>query len=102
MIKTLIPALLVSAALTGCTGLFSIHQIDIQQGNALTTEQMASISEGMTRDEVVKTLGQPMLKPVFTAERWDYVYYLKKPDVAAEERIVSVYFSDNQISRIVR
>lgn len=102
MIKTLIPALLVSAALTGCTGLFSIHQIDIQQGNALTTEQMISITEGMSREEVLKTLGQPMLKPVFSAERWDYVYYLKKPDVAAEERVVSLHFSDDRVSRIVR
>lgn len=101
MTKLLISlSLIASLYLAGCTRLFTVHTIDIQQGNALEREDIEKIRSGMPRSEVVSILGKPVLENTFTSERWDYIYYLKKPDVAAEKRKLIVYFKNDEVERL--
>jgi outer membrane protein assembly factor BamE len=100
-LATLIPSLLI--LISGCSsGLFSIYTIDIQQGNALDPEGVDKIQAGMSRDNVKRLLGAPVLTPVFDSDRWDYIYYLKEPDTDAKKQRVSVYFSANLVEKIER
>ncbi len=102
MIRILL-LIIISISSAACsTGLFSVHKIDIQQGNALDDEAIAKIHPGMTREAVVELLGNPVLQPILNKNRWEYVYYLKKPDVPAERKKLIVYFEDDRVESIKR
>ena len=101
--KPLLAVLLASLLITGCSrGLFSVHTIDIQQGNALVTEDIDKVLEGMDRENVEQLLGAPVLAPIFDPNRSDYVYYHKKPDTKAKQQRVSIYFSEDRVAKIER
>jgi len=104
LFKPLLTALLASLLITGgCSrGLFSVHTIDIQQGNALVNEDIDKVQEGMDKENVEQLLGAPVLAPIFDPDRWDYVYYHKKPDTKAKQQRVSIYFSAGRVAKIER
>lgn len=83
----------------GCsTGIFSVHKIDIQQGNAIDDERLALLEKGMTTSQVRYLLGEPVLRHPFRSdERWDYIYYFKPGDGEAETRRLIVLFEDMQV-----
>ena len=64
-----------SILMSGCAG-FGVHRIDIQQGNLVTTEQLAKVKTGMSKLDVRTTLGTPLLQDVFNGNRWDYYFSL--------------------------
>ncbi len=99
--------ILASAASTGCSwswdyarDLFSIHRIDVQQGNALEEEDIALLREGMTPDQVRFLLGTPMVVDPFRPNRWDYVYYFRPGSRAPQLRRVTVFFENDEVVRI--
>ncbi len=102
MVKLLISScLLTTLALAGCSrGLFSVHKIVIQQGNALEPAAVARITPGLRRVEVRRILGTPVLVPLFNPNRWDYYYFIKRPDEPAEQRLLSVYFEQDRVVRV--
>ncbi|MGV6818214.1 MAG: outer membrane protein assembly factor BamE [Thiotrichales bacterium] len=102
MTKLLISILVIaSLQLTACSrGLFSVHRIDIQQGNLLEADAVNQIKPGMTPAQVESILGAPVLEPVLDNNRWDYIYYVKKPDRKPEKELVSIFFEQEKVSRI--
>ena len=60
-------------AASGC-----VYRMDIQQGNLLDREQVDQVEVGMTRSQVRFLLGTPMVIDSFNADRWDYVYSLRR------------------------
>jgi len=87
--------------LSGCSkGLFSVHKLDIQQGNALEEEDVQRIQSGMSKDEVQAILGTPVVEPLFQPDRWDYLYYLKEADAKTIQRYVSITFKDDTVVSI--
>ena len=44
--------------MSGCSGkLFTIHKIDVQQGNAVEVEKVEQLAVGMTKEQVEFLLG---------------------------------------------
>jgi len=75
------------------------YRATIQQGNWITTEQIAQLEVGMTRDQVRFVLGTPTLQDVFHADRWDYPYY-NQPGYGKDElRKFTVWFQNDQVVR---
>ena len=86
------------AALAGC-----VHKPYIQQGNYLETKDIDQVSEGMTRSQVRYVLGTPMISDPFTAQRWDYIYTLKRGRQRKIDRAhFVVYFADDKVARVER
>ena len=56
----------------------SPYQVEVVQGNFVSREQMALLKPGMTRLQVRDLLGSPLVTSVFHADRWDYVFTLKR------------------------
>lgn len=87
-------------------GIFSPYKIDIQQGNFVSREMVAQLKEGMqrpegvTRDQVQFALGTPLLTDIFHADRWDYVFRLKKSTGEVISSRVTVYFKNNRLVSI--
>jgi outer membrane protein assembly factor BamE len=102
-------ALLATLALSGCEslqrtdslfGLITPYRIDIVQGNAITKEQAAQIKPGLSRLQVRDILGTPLLTDPFHAQRWDYLFTLRRPNTDLQRRSVVVYFEGDAVKSI--
>lgn len=81
-------------------GVLTPYKIDIVQGNVVTREQLAVLRVGMPRAIAQDVLGTPLLTSVFHADRWDYVFTLKRQGSEPQARKVTVFFAGDTISRI--
>ena len=75
------------------------YQIDVVQGNFVSSEQIALLKTGMSRQTVRDILGTPLLQSVFHAERWDYVFTFKRKGEEPQRRKVTVFFKDDGLDR---
>jgi outer membrane protein assembly factor BamE len=98
-----------TGALAGCEslqrtdslfGVITPYRIDIVQGNVITREMAALVRPGMTRLQVRDVLGTPLLADPFHANRWDYVFTMRRPGTDAQARHVVVLFEGEQVQRI--
>lgn len=76
------------------------YKIDIVQGNVVTREQLAVLQPGMPRAAVQDVLGTSLLASVFHANRWDYVFTLKRQGAEPQSRRVTVFFKDDVVDHI--
>ncbi|MGO4744584.1 outer membrane protein assembly factor BamE [Serratia quinivorans] len=74
--KTLTAAAVVLVMLTAGCSTFEkvVYRPDINQGNYLTSTDVAKIQKGMTQQQVAYTLGTPMLQDPFGTQTWFYVF----------------------------
>jgi outer membrane protein assembly factor BamE len=71
----------------------------VVQGNVVTREQMAVLRPGMSRIQVRDVLGTPLLTSVFHADRWDYVFTLRRQGTEPQSRKVTVFFKNDVLER---
>ncbi len=102
-------ALAAGPQLTGCEslqrtdsflGFITPYRIDIVQGNAITREQAALIKPGLTRLQVRDVLGTPLVADPFHANRWDYIFTLRRPGTDVQRRSVVVMFDGDVVKSI--
>ena len=75
------------------------YKVDVIQGNFVSREQVEQLQAGMTRDQVRAVLGTPLLTSLFHADRWDYVFTLKRQGVEPQAFKYTVFFKGNQLER---
>jgi outer membrane protein assembly factor BamE len=89
-------ALLLALGLAGC-----VYRMDVQQGNLLDAEQIAQVEVGMTRSQVRFLLGTPMVIDSFNADRWDYVYSLRRGhERQVSRRHLIVWFDGDKVTKV--
>ncbi|HET8691173.1 MAG TPA: outer membrane protein assembly factor BamE [Steroidobacteraceae bacterium] len=89
-------ALLLALGLAGC-----VYRMDVQQGNLLDAEQIAQVEVGMTRSQVRFLLGTPMVIDSFDADRWDYVYSLRRGhERQVTRRHLIVWFDGDKVTKV--
>ena len=81
-------------------GLITPYRIDIVQGNAVTKEQIALMRPGLTRLQVRDVLGSPLLADPFHADRWDYLFTLRRPGTEPQRRAVVVFFDGERVKSV--
>jgi outer membrane protein assembly factor BamE len=99
-----------AAVLSGCSsvnsasnrlaGVVTPYKVDVVQGNFVSREQREALKEGMGRMEVRDILGTPLLASIFHADRWDYVFTMRRQGVAPQARRVTVFFKDDRLQRV--
>ena len=77
-----------------------VYKIDIQQGNAISSEMLMKLKPGMTKAQVRFVLGTPLIRDTFHKERWDYVYVMRVKDIVIEKRHVILNFADELLKNI--
>jgi outer membrane protein assembly factor BamE len=87
-------------ASTRIAGIVSPYKSDIVQGNVVTREQLALVEPGMQKAQVRDMLGTALLVSVFHADRWDYVFTLRRQGVPSQARKVSLFFKSDVLDRI--
>lgn len=102
-------ALLAVTSLTACStwnsakddflGVITPYRMEVVQGNVVTKEMLAQLREGLTREQVRFVLGSPLITDVFHADRWDYVFSIRRQGAEPQERRVTVFFDQDRVSR---
>lgn len=100
--------LLASCALAACgsldvsrniAGIVTPYRLEILQGNFISKEQVEVLKKGMSRSQVVDTLGTPLVASVFHLDRWDYVFVFRGQKSEPQSRKLAVFFINNQLDR---
>ena len=73
------------------------YKIEIVQGNFVSREQVDALQKGMTREQVRNVLGTPLVTDLFHADRWDYVFTLRRKGLAPQERRLTVFFQGDTL-----
>jgi outer membrane protein assembly factor BamE len=81
------------------TGWITPYRSDVVQGNFLSREQVALLRPGMSRNDVRNVLGTPLVTSLFHADRWDYVFTLKRQGSADQSFRYAVYFNGEALAR---
>jgi outer membrane protein assembly factor BamE len=81
-------------------GVVTPYKITIVQGNVVTREQAAMVKPGMTRSQVREILGTPMLMDIFHADRWDYVFTIRRGSNEPQRRAVVAHFKGDSLDRL--
>ena len=81
-------------------GLVTPYKVEVVQGNVVTREQLALIRQGQTRAQVRDILGSPLVMDVFHADRWDYVFTIRRQGAAPQQRHVTVHFDGDVLKSI--
>ena len=113
LICTVLFAIL-AAGLTGCTSLSAVgssvaninpvswvtpYKADVIQGNFISKEQVQALKVGMPRVQVKDMLGTPLVTSVFHADRWDYVFTLRRQGIASQVYKYAVFFKGDVLER---
>ena len=108
-IATLLAVAAAAGALGGCQslqssdnflGVITPYRVEIVQGNVVTKEQASLIKPGMSRPQVRDVLGSPLLTDVFHADRWDYVFTIRRQGAEPQLRRVIVRFDGDTLKSI--
>ena len=75
------------------------YKVDVIQGNFVSKEQVEQLQAGMSRDQVKGLLGTPLMASLFHADRWDYVFTLKRQGVEPQSFKYTVFFEGDQLER---
>lgn len=101
--------LLVGAALAGCSSLdgaahrvanvVTPYKVEVVQGNFVSREQVEALQPGMSRQQVRDILGTPLVTSVFHADRWEYVFTIRRAGVDSQVRKLTVFFDGDLFAR---
>ncbi len=75
------------------------YKVDVIQGNFVSKEQVEFLKAGMTRAQVKDVLGTPLLSSLFHADRWDYVFTLKRQGTEPQSFKYTVFFKGDALER---
>ena len=75
------------------------YKVEVVQGNFVSKEQVEALKPGMSRQQVRDILGTPLVTSVFHADRWDYVFTIKRQGVEPQARKLTVFFKGDALER---
>lgn len=98
-IRTILISLSLALSLTSCMSYDFARRV-VQQGNLLTQEKLSRLKIGMSKNDAGILMGTSLMSPVFSNDRWDYAYTLRKGNGPTVVRNLSLYFTNDQLTRI--
>jgi outer membrane protein assembly factor BamE len=97
------------AAVAGCSSLdhaskrlasvMTPYKVDVVQGNFVSREQVEALQAGMSRQQARDMLGTPLVTSLFHAERWEYVFTIKRPGEDIQTRKLTLFFQGDLLQR---
>lgn len=88
-----------NGASSSVASIVSPYRIDVVQGNFVSREQVQALQPGMGRQQVREILGTPLVTSLFHADRWEYVFTLKRPGMDVQTRRLTVFFNGDTLDR---
>jgi outer membrane protein assembly factor BamE len=75
------------------------YKVEVVQGNFVSKEQVDQLKPGMSRQQVREILGTSLLTDVFHANRWDYVFTIRRQGVEPQQRHLTLFFNGELLDR---
>jgi len=75
------------------------YKMEVVQGNFVSREQVHALQPGMSPQQIREILGTPLVTSVFHADRWEYVFTIKRQGVEEQNRKLTVFFEDERFVR---
>lgn len=93
--------LLLLVLTAGCESLLpSFYSVPVRQGNYLDQAMVSQLRPGMTRQQVQRIMGTPLVADPFHQNRWDYYYSYRKDGKQVEQRHVALFFTGDTLDRV--
>ncbi|HRD67926.1 MAG TPA: outer membrane protein assembly factor BamE [Candidatus Competibacter sp.] len=84
----------------GCKSLMpSFYSPPVRQGNYIDQAMIGQLHPGMTKQQVQRILGTPLVADPFHQNRWDYYYQYGKGSKITEQRRITLFFSGDLLDR---
>lgn len=77
-----------------------VYQLDIQQGNLFSKPQVDSLKPGMTKRQVMLTMGSPSVVNPFQQNRWDYISTLRRGNGRMETKSLTLNFEGDALKNV--
>lgn len=85
----------------GCESFLpSFYSVPVRQGNYIDQTMVGQLHPGMTRPQVQRIMGTPLLADPFHQNRWDYYYSYRKGGKLIEQRHVALFFTGDTLDRV--
>lgn len=81
-------------------GIITPYKVEVVQGNVVTKEQVELVKPGMSRSQVRDIMGSPLLTDPFHADRWDYVFTIRRQGAQPQRRAIVVQFEGEALKSI--
>ncbi len=81
-------------------GVVTPYRVEVVQGNVVTKEQIDAVKPGLSRQQVRDILGSPLLTDVFHADRWDYVFIIRRQGAEQQARRVVAMFEGDKLKSV--
>ncbi len=76
------------------------YKVEVTQGNFVSKEQVSALKIGMPRAQVMDILGTPLLVSVFHADRWEYVFTIKRQGIESKPYKLTVFFKGDVLDKV--
>jgi outer membrane protein assembly factor BamE len=76
------------------------YKMEVVQGNFVSKEQKEALQEGMQRAQVRDILGSPLVTSAFHADRWDYVFTIRRQGQEPQQRKLTVFFKGDELAKV--
>ncbi|MCR3756048.1 MAG: outer membrane protein assembly factor BamE [Sodalis sp. Psp] len=97
-LKTLTATAVMLLFIPGCSVFERIvYHADINQGNYLTTTDVAKVHTGMTKQQVAYILGTSMMKDPFGSNTWYYIFRRDSSHKLISQRTLILIFNNSDI-----
>ncbi|MGB4948755.1 MAG: outer membrane protein assembly factor BamE [Candidatus Competibacter denitrificans] len=85
----------------GCqSAIPSFYTPPVRQGNYIDAALVAQLHPGMSKQQIQRTLGTPLVTDPFHQSRWDYYYQYGKGTKITEQRRVTLFFTGDTLERL--
>jgi outer membrane protein assembly factor BamE len=81
-------------------GLVTPYRVEVVQGNFVSKEQREALQVGMPRAQVRDILGSPLVTSVFHADRWEYVFTIRRQGQEPQQRKLTVFFQGDALAKV--
>ena len=75
------------------------YKVEVVQGNFVSKEQVDMLKAGQSKQQVRELLGTSLLTDVFHADRWDYVFTIRRQGVEPQQRRLTLFFKGELLDR---
>lgn len=92
--------ILITSIMLFLTGACSVYKVDVRQGNVLEPKSIDKLKVGMTKQQVLFIMGEPLLKDAFHTSRWDYPYFFTPGGERTTRQILTLYFAGDNVTQV--
>lgn len=97
----LAPVLVLVMSLPGCAVVdWMTYKLPVQQGNIIEQKDVDKLKPGMTREQVVFVLGEPLAKSSFETGRWEYTLTTRSGKGETSFKRLTVVFNGDALASV--